>query len=86
MSPLWLTAALALAAALGLVAAAAAAADASIARRIVAFQASGSVLACLAVALAAGLGEAAYLDLALAVVLVGFVGTLLVARFLERWL
>jgi multisubunit Na+/H+ antiporter MnhF subunit len=84
VSPLWLAAALALTAALGLVAAAAVAG--SIGRRIVALQASSTVLACLVVALAAGQGEPAYLDLALAVVLLGFVGSLLVARFLERWL
>lgn len=54
--------------------------------RVVAFQAASVLAASLIVVLAAALAEPSYLDLALALALTGGIGTLVVARFLERWL
>jgi multisubunit Na+/H+ antiporter MnhF subunit len=84
MSVVWLVAALGLL--VGFTLAAIAAARGSLTERVVAFQVANTALSCLVVAFAAGLGEPAYLDLALALVLLGLVGTLAFTRFLEHWL
>jgi multisubunit Na+/H+ antiporter MnhF subunit len=84
MSILWLGAALGLL--VGLTLAGIAAARGEVTGRVVAFQVANAALSCLVVAFAAGLGEPAYLDLTLALVLLGFVGTLAFTRFLEHWL
>ncbi len=84
MSWVWLTAALGLLVGLGL--ATFATARGGVTGRVVAFEVTASAASCLVVVLAAGLGEPSYMDLALALVLLGAVGTLTFTRFLERWL
>ncbi|MFN3685894.1 monovalent cation/H+ antiporter complex subunit F [Salinarimonas sp.] len=84
MSMLWLIGSLGLLAALA--ATGLALARGAMEERVVAFQAASALAASLIVVLAAALAEPNYLDLAIALSLTGGIGTLIVARFLERWL
>lgn len=84
MSMLWLTGAGGLLAALAITGLALV--RGGMEERVVAFQAASVLAASLIVVLAAALDEPSYLDLALALALTGGIGTLVVARFLERWL
>ncbi len=54
--------------------------------RLAALQAGSTGTTLVVLALAAGSGRALYVNVALAIALVSPIGTLLFARFLERWL
>lgn len=54
--------------------------------RIVALQLAGTVTVQIVLVLAVALSEPSFGDLALALVLLNFIGTLVFTHFLERWL
>jgi multicomponent Na+:H+ antiporter subunit F len=52
--------------------------------RVVALDLIGVVIVCVTVAVAASTGQQAYLDVAIVIALVSFVGTVAYARYIER--
>ena len=52
--------------------------------RVVALDLIGVLIVCIAVAVAASTGQQAYLDVAIVIALVSFVGTVAYARYIER--
>jgi multicomponent Na+:H+ antiporter subunit F len=52
--------------------------------RVIAIDLIGVIIVCLLVALAAATAEQAFLDVALVIALISFVGTVAYAKFLER--
>ncbi len=52
--------------------------------RVVALDLIGVVIVCITVAVAATTGQQAYLDVAIVIALVSFVGTVAYARYIER--
>jgi multicomponent Na+:H+ antiporter subunit F len=52
--------------------------------RVIAIDLIGAIIVCLLVALAAATAEQAFLDVAIVIALISFVGTVAYAKFLER--
>ena len=56
----------------------------ALADRVIAIDLIGVVMVCLLVVTAAGAGEPAFLDVAMVVALISFVGTVAYSRYIER--
>lgn len=84
MREAWL--AVALFFAVAALAAAALSAAGSLTQRFVAGQLAGAIGVLCIVALAAGMEASGFYDVALTAVLATFAGTMIVARFVERWM